>query len=96
MLYLSFWAGILKNYCHICHQRPPIYLTAKFCAKTRILTFGTKMPYLGVLGSNFEKPLSCLKSVPSNLSYSKVWCKKIKILKFGTENARFGYFGARI
>ena len=26
-----------------------------------------KMPYLGVLGSNFEKPLPYLQSAPSNL-----------------------------
>ena len=42
MLYLGFWAGMLKNHCHICNQRPPIYLVAKFSAKIRILKFGTK------------------------------------------------------
>ena len=36
------------------------------------------MPYLSVLGSNFEKPFSYLQSVPSNLSYCKVWCEKQK------------------
>ena len=33
------------------------------------------MPYLSVLGSNFEKPWSHLKSGSSNLSCCKVWCK---------------------
>ena len=33
------------------------------------------MPYLGVLGSNFEKLLSYLKSEPSNLLHDKVWNK---------------------
>ena len=38
-----------------------------------------------------KKPLSYLKSTPSNLSDCKVW-SKIKILKFGTKNALFGIF----
>ena len=76
MLYLPLWAGMLKNYCHICNQRPPIYLVAKFRTKNRILNLVLKMPYLGVLGRNFEKPWSYLKSVPSNLPYCKHWCKK--------------------
>ena len=97
------------------------------------------MSYLSVLGCEFEKPMSYLKSAPSNLPYCKVWCKnykslnlgrkmpylhifglefvniivifnnqypriclvakfgtKAKILKFGTKNALFRYFWARI
>ena len=42
MLYLGLWAGMLKNYCHICNQTPPIYLMTEFRAKIRILKFGTK------------------------------------------------------
>ena len=42
MLYLELWAGMLKNYCHICNQPPPICLTAKLCAKIGFLKFGTK------------------------------------------------------
>ena len=76
MLYLGLWTRILENYCHICNQRPPIYLMAKFPTKTRILNLMPKMPYLGVLGRNFKKPLSYLKSAPSNLPYCKHWCKK--------------------
>ena len=33
------------------------------------------MPYISVLGSNFEKRLSYLKSASPNLSCCKVWCK---------------------
>ena len=40
------------------------------------------MPFLGVLGSNFDKPLSYLKLAPWNLPYSKVWCKNKKSLNF--------------
>ena len=42
----------------------------------------TKMPYLGILGSNFEKPLSYLEPTPSNLPYCKFDPKK-KFLNLG-------------
>ena len=48
------------------------------------------MPYLGVLGSNFEKLLSYLRIVSSDLCYCKVWCKNEKYLFW------FGYFWTRI
>ena len=48
------------------------------------------MPYLGVLGSNFENPLSYLKSAPSNLPYYEVWCKKQKSLNMGPKMSDFG------
>ena len=64
----------IANYCRISNQRPRICLVAEFCAKIKVLKIGTKN--LGILGSNFVKPLSYLKSGPSNLSHSKVWCKK--------------------
>ena len=54
------------------------------------------MPYLSVLGSSFEKPLSYLKSAPSNLPCSKLSCKKKNVLKLGTKNVRFPYLGAGI
>ena len=46
---------------HICNQRPPICLIAKFRAKIReFLNLEPKMPSLCVLESNFEKLLSFL------------------------------------
>ena len=64
------------------------------------------MPYLGALGSHFEKPLSYLKSAPSKLSYGKVWCfmpriclipkfreKKKKCLNLGSKMPYLGIFG---
>ena len=33
MLCIGLWAGMLKSYCHIWNQRPPIYLMGKFRAK---------------------------------------------------------------
>ena len=59
--YSGLWAGMLKNCCHICNQCPQICLIAKFRVKIRILKFGTKNALFEFLGSNFEKPLSCLQ-----------------------------------
>ena len=82
----------MKKYCHIWNQHPRIFFKAKFRSETKILK--PKCIILGVLDSSFEKLLSYLTLAFSNLSYYKVWCK-IKILKFGTKNAWFGYFWAR-
>ena len=54
MVYLGLWTGMLKNYCHICDQLPPIYLIAKFHAKIRILKFGTLFVWFG---QQFRKKL---------------------------------------
>ena len=53
MLYLGLWAGMLKNYYHICNQRPLIYLMAKFRVKNRILKFATKNALFGCFGQPF-------------------------------------------
>ena len=50
MLYVGLWAGMLKNYCHICYQRHSICLIAKFCTKIKILKFGTKNVLFGCSG----------------------------------------------
>ena len=60
----------------------------RFVQNEKFLNFEPKMPHLGVLGNNFEKVLSYLKSAPSNLKM------KIKMLKFGTKNSWFcGFLG---
>ena len=43
----------VENYCHTCNQRAPICLIAKFCAKIRILKFGTKNALFGCFGQHF-------------------------------------------
>ena len=55
---LGLWAGMFKKCCHICNQRPPICLLAKSCAKLESLNLEPKMPFFGVLESNFENLLS--------------------------------------
>ena len=63
-----------------------------FTQNLKILTFRLKKCFIWVFsGYNSKKPLSYLKSTPSNLSDCKGWCK-IKFLKFGTKNVRFLYF----
>ena len=57
MLYLGLWAGMLKNFCHICNQHPPIYLIAKFGAKIRIVKFGNKNALFGCFGQKFWKTI---------------------------------------
>ena len=53
-LFWYFWSGTFKNYCHTLNQCPQIFITTKFCAKIKILKYGTIMSYLVVLGINFE------------------------------------------
>ena len=73
---LRLWAGMFKSYCHICNQRPPICLIAKFRAKIRILKFRTKNALFGCFGEKFWKAVVFFVFAgPSNLSYSKVWCR---------------------
>ena len=47
MLYLSLWAGMLKIYCHIFNQYPPIFLITKSRAKIRISQLTTKNALFG-------------------------------------------------
>ena len=54
------------------------------------------MPYLGVLDSNFEKPLLYLKSTPLSLPYCKVWCKRQKSLNLGPKMPYLGIFGLEV
>ena len=51
------------------------------------------MLYWSVLGSNFEKPLSHLRSAPSNLPCCNVLCKKWKFLNLGLKMSDFRILG---
>ena len=42
-----------NNCCHICNQRPPIFLIAKFREKIAISKFGTKNVLFGCFGQQF-------------------------------------------
>ena len=54
-LYLGLLVGKLKTNCHICNQRPPICLMAKFCAKIRILKIRFKNDLFLCFGQQFGK-----------------------------------------
>ena len=95
-LYLGLWAGMLKNYGHICNQRPSICLIAKFCAKISILKFGTKNALFGCFGQQFRKTIAIFAVSVLEFALLQSLVQKMKILKFGTKSARFPYFGAEI
>ena len=61
--------------------------------KRAFLNLVPETPYVGVLGSNFEKQLSYLPVAPSNLPYCKIWCKNFKSLNFGPKILHLGIFG---
>ena len=96
MVYLGLWVGILKNYCHICNQSPPIVLFATFRRKTRILQFGTKNALLGWFGQEFWKTMVTFVISVFEFAILQSLAQKIRIFKFEAKNARFAYFGAGI
>ena len=85
---------MFQNYCHICNQPPPVYLMTEFCAKVRILKLGTKNTFLSVFGSNLKICCHIWNQHPSIFLIATFGTKKP--LSFGTKNARFAYFRARI
>ena len=66
---------LFEKYCYFWNQHPWMCPIAKFCEKWKCLSMGSKMPYLGFLGENFEKLLSDLKSAPSNLLNGEILWK---------------------
>ena len=49
----GLWAGMVKNYCHICNQHLPTGLAAKFLATSRISEFETKNALFECFGEQF-------------------------------------------
>ena len=62
-----------------------VYFCEFSCKNKKYLYLGQKLFYLGIFRLEFEKTLSYLKSMPSNFSKRKVWCKT-KMPKLGTKN----------
>ena len=93
---LGLWAGMFKDYCHICNQRSPICRIAKFRAKIRILKFGIKNVLFGYFWAGMWKQYCHIWKQLSRISQTAKFRKKVKMPRFGTKNALFGYFGARI
>ena len=84
--------GMSKNYCHICNQHRLICLIAKFCAKIRILKFGTKNALFGCFWTEIWKYYCHNWNQLPQICLIPKFGLKLKILKFGTQNALFGYF----
>ena len=95
MLYLGFWAGMLKNYYHNCNQRPPICVIAKFRTKIGILKFGTKNLLFGCFGQHFWKTNVMFEISTLEFVLLQNFVEKWKCLNWD-QNALFGYFWAII
>ena len=89
----SIWVFGLEC-CHTGNQHLLIYLIQNFVQKLEFLNSELKNVLFGCLGQQFWKTIVIFEI--STLEFCKVLCKKIKILIFGTKNARFAYFGTRI
>ena len=61
----------------------------------KIVNLGPKMPYLGFFRLTFERKLLLYLKQPRILQNAKLHAE-LKILKFGTKYALFGYFWAEI
>ena len=92
-LYLGLWAGMLKNYCHICNQRPPIFLIAKFREKTAIFKFGTKNVLFGCFGQQFRNAIVIFAIRALEFALLQSLVQKIKALNLGPKMPYLGIFG---
>ena len=99
-------AIILKNYCHIWNQNLPICLLAKFCEETKMFKFGTKnvlfgyfwtkMAYLDIFWAKIKKNnYCCIWNWHTWICLIAKYCEIMKMPKFGTKSALFGYFWDR-
>ena len=95
-LYLGHLAGMLENYCHIYNHHAPICLIAKFRATIRILKLGTKNALFGCFGQLLRESIVIFATSALEFVLLESLVRKIKMLKFGTKNARFPYSEAEI
>ena len=89
--------SILGSNCHTWNQHPRICLIPKLREIMKCLNLGPKMPYLVFFwgGLEFSKNYSHIWNQHPQICLIGKFCKK-KMSKFGTKNASFGYFWARI
>ena len=84
---LSYWTGILKNYCHIWNQHPWICLIAKFHEKIKIPKIGTKNALFGYFWAEIWRKYCHIWNQRRQICLIAKFSAKIKILKFGIKNA---------
>ena len=105
-LFGYFRVRIRKSHCHIWNQRPHICLIANLVQNKKSLNLGPKIPNLSIfdqkcliwvfLGHNFKKNYCHIWNQHSWLCLIAKYREMIKMPKFGTKSAIFGYFWARI
>ena len=81
-----------KAYCYI-QSGPGLLKTQSLVQKQKFLNMEPRMSYLGVLGSNFEKPLSYLKSALLEFSLLQSLLQKKKSLNLEPKMPDLRYFG---
>ena len=88
----TFWAVILKNYCHIRNQHSGICQNAKFLVKQKKNKFGTKTCVNWVVLSFYFENLCRISKQHSRIYRISKFHSKIKIIKSWTKIALLGYF----
>ena len=95
MLYLGLWLECWKT-SHISNKRPPNCRITKFCTKIRVSKFGTKKFLFKCFVKQLWKAFIIFEINTLEFSLLQSFVQKAKILKCGSKNARFWYFGAGI
>ena len=85
------WARILKKLLYYRKSAPLNCLIAKFPGKAKSLHLVPKIPYLDIFGLKFETNFVIFEISTLEFVQSQNFVKKTKMLKFGTNNALFGY-----
>ena len=75
-------------------KKPQIFQNTKLSAKKKSLNLGTKMPYLGIFGVEFENNTVIFETNTFEFIYLQNFAKKRST--FGTKNALFRYFWVAI
>ena len=81
---------VLRQYCNIWNQHPQIRLNTKFREKTKAPKFGTKMPYLGISGLEFENNTVIFEINTLGFVYLQNFVKKWKCLNLGPKLSDMG------
>ena len=101
-----FWAGILKDDCHLWNQHLRISVIANFFKEIEMHKFRTKnalfayfwpkMPYLGIFGQELYKKYCQIWNQHPQICLFAKFHEKRKMPKFGAKNVWFMYFWAGI
>ena len=70
-----------------------MFLIAKFCEKMKMRKFGTKTPYLGSLGLEFQKTSGIFEISTIELGNLQNFVNKIKRVSLGSKMPYLSIFG---